>query len=233
MKSEITDPLGMKSTSGYVTNDIVDSYQYFLYSSVLPKKIEYHQDNIPEGFVSSTASDMAIYLRELIKAYNSNPNAIIDKKVTDLLFNPNTNNIANYGLGWFIFKRNDLLVVGHDGLNPSFVTDMIIVPELSIGIVLLINSNDVSVWSISNGIFDILVDKQPVAPSRTLFYILRSFPILALIFIVILFFAIRKWKRLHYPIFMDKRILPNFILTIGIAFGLFWVLFFPFLMKPP
>ncbi len=228
LKSEITKPLQMDNTSGFATNDIVQGYQYFLFYSILPKKMNYHQDNIPEAYISSTALDMSKYLRALMNSYKGQENAIIDTKITNKLFEPNYQNNSNYGLGWEASNYEGHKIIHHDGAVQSFQSYMLIVPELNKSIVILTNTYGADVSEIGLGIVNIILGKKPVEKSKTRFYLIRSVPFLVLVLLLVLILVLRKWMRLQKPISYNHKILPNILLQFGLALSPFWIIFFPY-----
>lgn len=233
LKDEILKPLNLYNTSGFVLEEQYEnfpmSYNYFLYYPVIPFVSTYTEDQIPAGHISSTAHDMAIYLRDLSKSYTQNSGVLIDKESAQTLFAPDTRIPSKYAFGWFIQNWQNTEVIFHTGLTEGFNTCMIILSEERKAIFVGINSSVDQAFQIAYGIFHLLVDQEPRKFSKTVFYLIRSIPILVLFLLVVLVNSMMKWKKLNFPVRISKKIWSNIRLVLGIAFGLLWVILFPVL----
>jgi CubicO group peptidase (beta-lactamase class C family) len=227
LKEEITKPFSMNSTTGFVTDNFVQGFQYFLYYPLVPISINYHKDDIPSGYIGSTASDMSPYLTELMNSYNGKENTVIDQKTTLSLFEPDASKKSYYAMGWITMTRDNTKIFFHDGATESFSTQMIIAPEINKNIIILTNAFGHNNYEIGFGILNILLNKKIIKQSQTSFSFTRSIPILVLILIIILVVVIIKWINLQEPILFSKHILPNIILTIGLGIGIFLVVVVP------
>ncbi len=66
---------------------------------------------------------------------------------TQLAFNPTPKppyriHSSSYGLGWNIFDLNGFIILGHTGGLPGMLSQLILVPELNLGIVVLTNTTE-------------------------------------------------------------------------------------------
>ena len=235
LSDEILQKLNLENTFGFPLNpddrNFPQSFNYFLYFPIIPYTSTYHKDQIPSGYITSTAGDMAIYLRELLKSYVDNSSLVIEKDITDSLFTPKDPDRSNYGYGWFKNNWQDREVIYHSGLTEGFNTAMIILPSEDKAIFVGINSNTESAFEIAAGIFHLLIDIEPRKFSTTVFYLIRSVPILLLVLLTILFVQIKKWRKKNYEIHLSKKIKSNLFLILGIIFGLLWVIVFPILYE--
>jgi hypothetical protein len=170
---------------------------------------------------------MGKYLRELLKSYTSGSSLFIDQYSTSTLFKPNPKNAPYYGLGWFINNWQETAVIYHTGLVEGFNTAMIILPEKKKAIFVAANISELTAFEIAAGIFHILIDIEPSVFSKTNFYLERSIPFLVLFLLVILIKQFMNWKKSHFKIGFSKKFLPNFLLILGVVFGLLWVIAFP------
>lgn len=231
LKKEILQPIGLAHTSGSVldpeSKGFPNSYNYFLYYPVIPYESSYYKDQIPEGHIASNAQDMSIYLREHLKGYLNDSGKVIDQKLSNSLFTPNSEPSSNYGQGWFVSNRENKKIVYHTGLTEGFNTCMIIEPDTETAIFVAINSGVDTAFEIASGISNILVGKEPKSYSKTFFYLIRSIPILVLVLLVILILQLKKWRALNFRMGLSKKLLPNLLLILGILFGSLWVIIFP------
>ncbi|WP_459212209.1 serine hydrolase domain-containing protein [Aquimarina rhabdastrellae] len=217
----ITKPMNLNETSTSSSSNLIDSYQYFLYYPILKFKKSFHDQEIPSGLISSTANDMAIYLRQLMNSYNNDTNTILNPNTTKQLFTPNQNNKSGYGLGWRIF--NDIFY--HNGTNKSFESSMYMLPSINKSIVVLINSNQTPSSEIIDGIASILMDQKYNNTSSFRYY--RNLPVIVLLLFAIFLFQIKKWKRLSFPIKLSRKIFPNLLLISGFLFSITILVLFP------
>jgi len=231
LREQILNPLDMETTTGFVMNKNSESfprsYDYFLYYPVIPYVSEYYKDRVPAGYIASNASDMGKYLRELMKSYTNDSSLFIDQNSTNTLFKPNPKNAPYYGFGWFINNWQDTEVIYHTGLVEGFNTAMIILPEEEKAIFVAVNISELTAFEIAAGVFHILIDIEPSVFSKTNFYLERSIPFLVLFLLVILIKQFMNWKKSHFKIGFSKKFLPNFLLILGVVFGLLWVIAFP------
>ncbi|WP_299162012.1 serine hydrolase domain-containing protein [uncultured Tenacibaculum sp.] len=217
----ITKPMRLNDTSADINTDLIDSYQYFLYKPILKFNKSFHSQETPSGLISSTANDMAIYLRNLMNSYNSNSNTVLNTNTTKQLFTSNQNNKSGYGFGWRIF--NDLFY--HSGTNKSFESSMYILPSINKAIIVLINSNQAPDSEIINGIASILLNQKFNKTSSFPYY--RSLPLVVFIILIIFLFQIRKWMKLKFPINLSRKIIPNLLLITGISLTSYFLFLFP------
>lgn len=235
LNNELLIPFHLRNTSGFVLNkdneSFPRSYNYLLYYPIIPFVSTYNKDEIPAGYIASTASDMAIYLRELMKSYTHNPSLLIEEDTVDSLFTPNGKNQSKYGFGWFISEFQNTEVIYHAGLVEGFNTCMIILPEKEKAIFVAVNSGIEPAFEIAAGIFHILINVEPRKFSTTVFYLIRSIPILVFILILILIAQLRKWRKRDFQIGFSHKLKPNVLLIMGILFGLLWIVIFPILYQ--
>jgi len=233
LHDEILMSLKLKNTSGFVLNpnkqNFPQSFNYFLYYPIIPFTSTYYKDEIPSGYIASTAGDMAIYLRELLKSYVDDSSLLFEKDIVDSLFTPNDTVKSNYGYGWFKNNWQNREIVRHSGLTEGFNTSMIVLPSEGKAIFVGINSSTGSAFEIAAGIFHLLIDKEPRKFSKIVFYLIRSIPLLVLVLMLVLFVQIKKWRDKNYRIRLCNKLKPNLLLGLGIMFGLLWVIVFPIL----
>ncbi len=66
---------------------------------------------------------------------------------TQLAFNPNPKppykvHFSSYGLGWSIFDLNGYILIGHTGGLPGMLSQVILVPELKLGVIVMTNTTE-------------------------------------------------------------------------------------------
>ncbi len=222
-KKYISKRMNLNETSAAVPSDVIDSYQYLLYYPILKFNETYHLQEASSGLIASSASDMAIYLREIMNAYNTEEGAILKSDMVQQLFVTAIENKAQYGLGWFVVK--DPLVFYHSGTNRSFESSMYMLPSLKKSVVVLINSNQAPDVEIINGIYGILLGKGYYNKSSFAYY--RSLPLVALLFMALFLVQLKIWKSINFSKNLSKKIIPNMLLFLGVSLALSVLLIFP------
>lgn len=210
LKTYVTKPMLLNNTDAIVNPELIDSYQYFLYSPSLKFDGEFHRQEIPSGLISSTAEDMSSYLRNLMNSYNNNPNTVVDTKITKQLFNSPNKKFSSYVLGWNVF--NDVFY--HSGTNKSFESSMYILPSIQKAVVVLINSNQAPDNEIVDGISSILLNQKLYNISFFPYYRALPYVVFALLALFVILFI--KWIKLGFPIRVSKKIISNTFLILGL-----------------
>lgn len=223
LESYVTSPLELHETSANTNIDLINSYQYFLYYPILKFNADLHPQEASSGLISSSAGDMARYLRHIMNSYHHHPNSKLNSNTVTQLVSRKENNKSFYGLGWFI--NNDSSVFYHGGTNKSFESHMYILPSLKKAIVVLINSNQAPDVEIINGIYGILLGKGYYNNSSFAYY--RHLPFLVFLLFILFLFQIWKWKKSSCPKKISRKIIPNLLVSIGLILALGILIYIP------
>ncbi|WP_299103758.1 serine hydrolase domain-containing protein [uncultured Tenacibaculum sp.] len=223
LESYVTSPLELHETSANTDIDLINSYQYFLYYPILKFNADLHPQEASSGLISSSAGDMARYLRHIMNSYHHHPNSKLNSNTVTQLVSKKNNNKSFYGLGWFI--NNDSSIFYHGGTNKSFESHMYILPSLKKAIVVLINSNQAPDVEIINGIYGILLGKGYYNNSSFAYY--RHLPFLVFLLFILFLFQIWKWKKSSYPKKISRKIVPNILVSIGLLLALGILIYIP------
>ena len=157
MKETIFKPLNMVNTHAKYNSDIVDSYDFFLGIRTKYKNIESEIGDgffIPAGYVSSSIEDMGNYLRFYLNA--SEENQYYVKQMTESNLTVSYN--VKYGMGLFIQKKNGQFIYHHSGSTSSFLSNLVIYPELDIRFFIVTNTRDSLCLGPSNEFFKNIED---------------------------------------------------------------------------
>ena len=238
LKMSIFQPIGLRNT--YATfieseqNGLKESRQYLLYFPLIMKSKHYNDYVVPSGFITSTASDMCSYLRYLLNLHNEDPNSVDSQNITKQLFTPRSDINSNYGMGWEVRKWKDYHRFKHDGLTQSFSSSMLLLPEQGLGIIIMANINNSPATSdIADGVLRILSESESVEYSKADFYLRNSLPLFALWVLIVMVIRMKQWIKQKFRVGINRKILPNIWLIIGIIFGLFWIIYFPIAFNTP
>ena len=153
--------------------DRADGHQLLL-GKVVVRNVPIYRSAIPAGWVMSSVEDMSKWL-----IMNLNHGAIDGKQVfpAELVDMTHTTAItlfedgkeAGYGMGWFIgTAKSGEPVYWHGGDTPNFLSEMILLPEKQLGIVMLINGQTCkNAHEIATGVLSLVLSVRfelPQAP---------------------------------------------------------------------
>jgi CubicO group peptidase (beta-lactamase class C family) len=148
VQEHVLEPLGMGNSTLRpeiaARGDRADGHQLLL-GHVVVRNTPVYRSAIPAGWVMSSAEDMAKWL-----ITNLNDGVVDGRQVVpaDLITLMHTTAVTSnedgkelgYGMGWFTGLTSDgKLVYWHGGDTPNFLSEMILLPDEKLGIVMLAN----------------------------------------------------------------------------------------------
>ncbi len=158
LKERIFTPLGMTSTNTSVRSltDHPDVAAPHGLRNGRTETIPYRViDNIgPAGSINSNVLDMAQWIRLHLNGGAAGGKTLIKPATEQELVTPQMwiadpeglgflyegSHFLGYGLGWFLFDRSGRKIVEHSGGIDGMVTELIMVPEERLGVIVLTNS---------------------------------------------------------------------------------------------
>ena len=160
MNKKIFLPLHMEHTAATFEqskeNGLIRGYQNY-FGFPIAEEPDYPDEHswstVPAGYLSSSVSDMAKYLQ----MYLNGGMGIISQDSLNTMFYENVyvddNTPYYYGMGWTLTEEYTEPVLGHSGLVENYISNMLLLPESGLGIVILINMND---YLVTNQLADII-----------------------------------------------------------------------------
>ncbi len=195
-----------------------------------PSKHSAPYSTVPAGYISSSAADMGKYLQ----MYLNGGRGIISQSSIDTMFYdyvPKDENGKDfYGMGWGYSEQFSTPLLNHSGLVENYTSNMFIIPEKEIGIVVLVNMNDYLVDNnlLGNIILPLLGEEKVSLPNHayTLFHLLIDIVYLIIVFIAVYpVVSIKRWKNkpktrglLIFDI-LRHGIFPVFLLALPYILG--------------
>jgi CubicO group peptidase (beta-lactamase class C family) len=173
VESRIMKPLGMNESAASFRRikdrtNIIDAHvPVDGRLQVVPKQEAKRHNSV--GGIYSNVSDMSRWVMMQINRgrYGDGPDKkIFSEEVHREMWTPHTvkpvgrgtpyrTNFAFYGLGWNLSDINGYLQVSHTGGHAGIVTQVTMIPELKLGIIVLTNQEEVSAFTaITNSIID-------------------------------------------------------------------------------
>ncbi|MGE7979507.1 serine hydrolase domain-containing protein [Psychrobacillus sp. NPDC093200] len=165
LRNEILTPLNMERTtsdSDKVEGDL-NSARYYLGENKIETPFPKNSISAPIGYLYSSANDLGKYL-----AFHLNKEPIILR--TDLVeemqnpIHPVSeewrfgSEVRSYGLAWFTDVYRGFKVVEHNGGQMAVRSLMAMVPELNLGVVVLLNFDGTAHHDICDKVIDVFID---------------------------------------------------------------------------
>jgi len=167
MQQSVFKLLGLDNTTLYPDEaaklDRADGHQP-MYGRVIARNMEIYRSAMPAGWVMSSAEDMGTWLIAHLNCGRTAEGQIIPEAdieechTTAIQFEENGKE-TGYGMGWLIScGSDDVSLIWHGGDTPNFTTDMILLPDYQMGVVVMVNSQASTIGhSIAPGIANLLL----------------------------------------------------------------------------
>lgn len=152
-------PLKMKSAGANVAQP------YVSFDGVVEAVPFYNFDAVKPGSgIQASVLDMLKWMQEQLQGRLVSPQSLQEMHSAQISFPPKYEHPdifkEGYGLGWFVGRYRGHRMLNHEGHRPGFFSDVALLPELKIGIVLLCNSGNDGrfvISSIRNMLLDHLI----------------------------------------------------------------------------
>jgi len=172
MRRHLLRPLGM-STSTFFKHEVPPELAMTPHVSVpqimLSPVYPYHRAHAPSSTLHSSALEMCHWARANLQKGNWNGKRILSAASYDLLWHPYApieegDPPVFYGLGWFLGTYKGKRQISHGGQDTGFETTFVLLPEESIGVVVLANTLPAPVYQIREAALDVLLGFEPQMP---------------------------------------------------------------------
>ncbi len=210
IRSAIFAPLQMRHSAAALTDpaasDIATGHRYWFHWPI-PFDAPYPRSTTPSGFLISSAEDMSHYLVAQLNSGSYGNSQILSPQGIDMLHTPGSkiSALRSYGMGWEIQGQPESTKISHNGDVSNFHSNMLLLTDQHIGIVVLINIgefyNNAAISLPIEGIADIVLGKNLTAASTPSLTIIPQLIMLAILLIPVLwivgsYFSIRRWQGL-------------------------------------
>ncbi|MBP5606530.1 MAG: beta-lactamase family protein, partial [Ruminiclostridium sp.] len=207
IEQNIFEPLGMSHSAASLEksreNGLIEGYRNFFGIPVAgepdyPDRIEKGAwTNIPAGYLSSSLSDMEKYLQMYLR---NGENVLSHESINRMFYdNVPAGEGIYYGMGWnYADKMYSQPILMHAGLVENYTSNMFIIPDKGIAIVVLVNMNDYLVGNnlLENVVMPLLGEPKQELPN--MYLILHA--VIDAVYFAIFFISIysvvtlKKWK---------------------------------------
>lgn len=169
MKSHILEPAGMRSSS-FLKQEAAtriasphvlgaDSGYGVRVSNIFP----YNRAHAPSSTLYTNAEDMCQYmLMHLNRGVAEDGNEVLQPGSFDTMWNPYAATgfspmNAQVGLSWFIGEYSGQRILSHTGWDTGFMSNLFLLPQANIGIVVMTNCEYLWMDSISHPLIDLML----------------------------------------------------------------------------
>jgi CubicO group peptidase (beta-lactamase class C family) len=238
VRSSIFAPLHMSHSAAALSDpgaiDIATGYRYWFFWPVA-FDAPYPRRLTPSGFLISSAEDMTHYLTAQLNGGTYGNNQLLSPQGIAALHTPGSviSPSSSYGMGWVIEGQPGSTRIWHNGDVRNFHSNLLLLPDQHIGIVVLVNAGGFLKSSVNDipieGVAEILLGNSLTASTNPPFTVIPQVIMLAALLIPALWIAgsylsIRRWQhrgelpphgiglfgRLNLPLAID-------LLPVGIA----------------
>jgi CubicO group peptidase (beta-lactamase class C family) len=144
VQAEVFAPLRMNRSSAAITDpaakDIASGYRYWFYWPVA-FDAPYPRRMTPAGFLISTAEDISHYLIAQLNGGTYDQQQVLSLSGMAALHadGAKMGPSSSYGMGWQIRGQPGSRIIDHTGDTSNFHSNMLLLPDQQLGIVILIN----------------------------------------------------------------------------------------------
>ena len=245
--NNIFEPLGMTNSAASLEkskeNGLIPGYRNYFGIPIegkpdYPDQIKHGTwTNIPAGYLSSSASDMGKYLQMYL---NGGDNVLSEKSINSMFYDNVSVDGGSYyyGMGWnYSTEMFSKPMLWHAGLVENYTSNMFIIPDEGIAVVVLVNMNDYLVTNniIGNIVNPLIGEERQNLPNL---YVILHF-VIDIICLLLCFTSIwsiatikkcykKEKKKSVYLINSIKHVILPMILIfipliIGIPIRVFWL----------
>jgi CubicO group peptidase (beta-lactamase class C family) len=147
IERQVFEPLGMlhsfASEERAQRGGLASGYRWW-FGVPVPCDAPYLEDALPAAFIASSAEDMARYLLALLNGGSLDGASVLPPAGVAELHRAqiSINATASYALGWRVEQSGQYTIIRHSGEVANFLSEMVLVPELHLGVVALMNVNN-------------------------------------------------------------------------------------------
>jgi len=172
VKRHILEPLGMgceltmegAQRRAYARPYVMDGAYQVIPSPVFP----YDRKRAPSSAMQCSLNDMIRWAMVHLNRGELDGKRILKASTYDLMWKPPVEKYQHMALGWFLWRREGEMVIGHNGSDMGFVAEMQLIPEKGIAMVVLCNLDHGPYRPIVTGALDAALGKATRATIKPL-----------------------------------------------------------------
>ncbi|HEX5734905.1 MAG TPA: serine hydrolase [Blastocatellia bacterium] len=170
VKRHIFEPLKMQSSTLLVkkaspqfltTPHVVGSSYDVEVSKVFP----YNRMHSPSSTLYSSVLDMSRWAMANLNRGELDGKRILKSTTYDLMWKPAGEQFQQIGISWFLRKHKEHATVGHSGGDTGFVSNLVLIPDKSIAVVMMSNFDRAPLGLLTQAALDVALGQTPAPVS--------------------------------------------------------------------
>ena len=166
VKTNILEPLGMKSSTLLVkqTNPSLLTTPHIMndsYETAVSEVFPYNRMHSPSSTLYSNVLDMSRWAMANMKRGELDGKRILKDSTYDIMWKPAGDQWQQIGISWFLGKYREHRTVSHSGGDTGFVSNLVMIPEQSIAVVMMSNFDRAGLRPLTNAALDVALGLNP------------------------------------------------------------------------
>jgi CubicO group peptidase (beta-lactamase class C family) len=166
VKRNILDPLGMKNSTLLVKQAdpaLLTSphVQNSAYQVEVSKVFPYNRVHSPSSTLYSNVLEMSRWAIANLNRGELDGKRILKAATYDVMWRPAGEQFPQIGISWFLQKYREQFVVTHSGGDTGFVSNLVLLPEKKIAVVMMSNYDRAPLRAITNAALDVAMGLKP------------------------------------------------------------------------
>jgi CubicO group peptidase (beta-lactamase class C family) len=168
VKRNILEPLGMKSSTLLVKQAdpaLLTSphVQNATYDVEVSKVFPYNRMHSPSSTLYSNVLEMSRWAMANLNRGELDGKRILKASTVDLMWKPAGEQFPQIGISWFLNKYKEHAVVTHSGGDTGFVSNLVLLPDKKIAVVMMSNYDRAPLRVLTNAALDVALGLKPEA----------------------------------------------------------------------
>jgi len=166
VRKNILEPLGMKSSTllapqadpALLTTPHVMGNAY---QPVVSKVFPYNRMHSPSSTLYSNVLDMTRWAMANMNRGELDGQRILKDSTYDVMWKPAGEQWQQIGISWFLGKHREHRTIGHSGGDTGFVSNLVMIPDQSIAVVMMSNFDRAGLRPLTNAALDVALGLKP------------------------------------------------------------------------
>lgn len=166
VKHHILEPLRMKDSTLLVKQadpQLLTSPHVIgqSYDTEVSKVFPYNRMHSPSSTLYSNVLDMCRWAMANLNRGELDGKRILKSSTYDLMWKPAGEKWQQIGISWFLRKYKNYAIVTHSGGDVGFVSNLVLIPEKSIAVVMMSNFDRAPMGAFTNAALDVTLGLKP------------------------------------------------------------------------
>jgi len=166
VRRHILEPLGMKSSTLLVkqANPSLLTSPHVMdnsYQTVVSKVFPYNRMHSPSSTLYSNVLDMSRWAMANMNRGELDGKRILKDSTYDIMWKPAGEKWQQIGISWFLGKYREHRTVSHSGGDTGFVSNLMMIPDKSIAVVMMSNYDRAALRPLTNAALDVALGLNP------------------------------------------------------------------------